>query len=478
MKKSLFFAAVLVLFTSSLLPAREKTVVANYTQAIRPVKDLMAVNKLPFPQRTSGYVDAGITMIRMHDLHGANDYCFYTNFWNFDASTQSFTTRNPAFDPVNPASYTWGDFDASVNKILGLGMEPYIRLGTSYPGPVSIKQPDAPPLDDDGVHFTKFAELCRRTVMHINGGWDNGTYHHVRYWEIWCEPDGIFWSGTPLQFFQMYKAVSTAMKSYDPSLKVGGPGVTPATTIGVKTAYLDPFLDYMAANNAPLDFYSWHLYGIKNPYGLKTLAENIRAKLNAAGFINAESHVTEINTPLGDALAQLVDTPEGATFYLSLLITAQESPIDRFFWYPGNAFFNDDPNGPNYTWGGYALKIYSTIMRETPIQIETDGEEVVAGDWDTEATNFQVMAAKSPDGNRVYLTVSNYRSDIDHLEITLNNLPWTNGNTLLLRKNIIKGPDEKFTETDSILKGAPALQLSVDHIAAPAVVFIRLEKQN
>jgi len=477
MKKGVFFAVVLIL-VSFPLSAREKTIVINYNRSIRPIKDLMAVNKLPFAQRAAGYVDAGITMIRMHDLHGANDYCFYTDFWNFDTTTKTFTTRNPSFDPANPAHYTWRDFDASVNEILGLGMAPYIRLGTSYPGPVSIKQPDAPPLDNDGIHFTKFAELCRRTVMHINGGWDNGSRHHVRYWEIWCEPDGIFWNGTPLQFFQMYKSVSTAMKSYDPSLKIGGPGVTPATTIGVKTTYMDSFLNYMADNNAPLDFYSWHIYGIKNPYGLKTLAENIRAKLNAAGFTSTESHVTEINTPHGDHLTQLVDTPEGAAFYLSLLITAQESPVDRFFWYPGNAFFNDDPNGPNYTWGGYALKIYSTIMRNTPMQIKTDGSEVSAGDWDAETTSFQVMAAKSPDGNRVYITVSNYRSDIEQFEITLNDLPWINSNTLLLRQNIIKGPDEKFTETNSTLKGAPSLQFSINHIAAPSVVFIRLEKQD
>ena len=115
----------------------------------------------------------------------------------------------------------------------------------------------APPFDPDGINFTKFAELCKRTVMHYNDLWDNGYQYDINYWEIWNEPDGIFWQkfrGSEAIFYDLYKEVSTTLKQYDPTLKVGALGATPGTIILNKEDYYRGFFSYISQNNLPLIF--------------------------------------------------------------------------------------------------------------------------------------------------------------------------------------------------------------------------------
>ena len=67
--------------------------------------------------------------------------------------------------------------------------------------------------------------------MHYNQGWARGFHDGIRYWEFWNEPDGLFWSGTPQQFYALYEKTARALKSVDPTLKVGGDGKAfPLTT--------------------------------------------------------------------------------------------------------------------------------------------------------------------------------------------------------------------------------------------------------
>ena len=78
----------------------------------------------------------------------------------------------------------------------------------------------------------------------------------VRTWpfEVWNEPNlPPFWSGTQLQYFELYKATAVALKSIDPALQVGGPATS-------SSQWLPEFMDYCRQHNAPLDFISTHTY--------------------------------------------------------------------------------------------------------------------------------------------------------------------------------------------------------------------------
>lgn len=452
------------------------SVSVNFEQNTAVMKDLLGVNRLP-ENMEAGYKEAGVRSVRLHDVR-VNDYQYYTDFWNYDPQQYAFTTINEDFDPLDPQYYHWELLDPQIEMLSELGIDIYFRSGISWPDSIKFPTPPlTPPFDLDGRNFKNFSEVVKNTAMHFNDGWDNGFHYNIKYWEVWNEPGGEFWKGSPEDFYKMYHQVSTTLKQYNPDLRVGGPGAVPSTIVVPNHQYFRDFLAYLKANSVPIDFYSWHLYGIKNPYGLKYWASYVRDELDASGFTQIESHVTEINDELDEAQENLEDDPVGAAYMLSMLFTAQESEIDKMFWYPGYVLANEDvEEKPDLKWNGYAFKIFSSIYENTPFQLKTSGSLVVEGNWQDEETNFMVLGARSESGNKVYLAVSNFRSEINEYEAEFNNLPWSENDTIKITINIVAGPDRKFTQTVSWSNGNSLPRFSFNDMSSPSISFIRLEK--
>ncbi len=476
--KQLFTMLIAVAFFTISDGLCQRAITVDFQNEIAPIKDLLGVNRGP-NDKLLGYMDGGVTAIRPHDER-ASDYYFYSDFWNADPVSGAFTSINANFDPTDSTHYEWNDLDEKINVIVENGMDVYFRLGVSWPENANYpRAPIDPPLDGDGTSFSNFAEMCKRTAMHLNGGWDNGFYHNIEYWEVWNEPGGIFWGGSPVQFYRMYEAVSRALKAYDPNLKVGAPGAVPSTIIVPRDEYFYSFLAYVADYNIPLDFYSWHLYGAKNPYGVKYWSDFVRQQLDSLGFTDAESHITEINYQLGDAMKLLENNAAGAAYLLSNLISLQESPVDQIYWYPGLALFDDDDgNAPQYKWNGYGLKSYSLMLNNTPVQVHSSGSQVIEGNWQTDTTNFMVFAGKSENGDKVYAAVSNYNSDYEDYTIEFTNLPWSVSDEIKVTINLVKEPSDEFSEFVSFQPGDGSMSIPVNDMAAPSITLVRLEKQS
>lgn len=470
--KSIFIICLLI--TQNI--TAQKTIVVDFQNQTGEIKDILGVNRGP-SHRDAGYMDAGISMIRTHDYHDAFDYAMYSQFWYFDSINNEFTTINEDFEPDNPTHYNWFATDSVIANFDEINCDIYFRLGTSYPNENYVIQPADPPLDPDGLNFTNFAELCKRTVMHCNGDWSNGLNKDIRYWEIWNEPEGLFWNGTPLQFFSMYKTARDSIKSFDPDLKVGALSALPTTTLEIDTTYSSGFFNWLQANNSSIDFYSWHIYGIQNPYALMELAQNMRTNLDEHGFTEAESHVTEINNNLEPWLPQFTDSPEGCAYYASHYITAQMAPVDKLFWYTGVGFFHYDTSGmANLTWSAYAMKSFKYLRDETPIQIYSNGNEVIDGHWETDTTNFMALAGKSSDDKKLYILVSNYNSNYQDYNIEIQNLPWNSNDEIEITRNIIKGPNDKFTEIKNYQTGSSTMNLMVNSMPAPSMILLRIKR--
>jgi len=447
----------------------------DFSKTVGNVKVLTNVNKANPRYLQNGYKDAGISYVRLHDYHGANDYCYYSKFWNFDSVSQKYTTINENFDPNNPACYSWKEYDKVIYGLFKNNVKPYVRFGCSYPGPNYPLQPMAPPLDSNGVDFTNFAKLCKQTIMHTNFGWNNGTHFNVEYWEIWNEPQKLFWDGTPAQFYKMFKTVMDTLKLSFPTLKIGGPGAHPSTTLGVATQYGADFLSYLKNENTPLDFYSWHIYGLKNPFLLAGIAKKVRTRLDTAGFTNTESHISEINHALNeDAFDYFDSNSKGTAYYASLLITAQNSSVDKMFWYPGDVFFEKD--GKTYTWTGYALKYYNMILQNTPAEISSSGDVVVTEDINTDTTNIMLLAAKSDDGNKLYILLSNYNSDENNFKIRIDNLPWQPNDSVSCIQHITKNPNSKDVQITTNISFTDSLIINLPDLASPSVALLEINR--
>lgn len=117
------------------------------------------------------------TLIRTHDA-GVMDWCVL------------FPNASRATD--DPTAYDWSAGDALFSTIVGAGLAPYVRLGTSW----TVPRPEC--LHPDPAVF---ARVAVQTVAHYNDGWSHGfTGKRIAALEIWnvSEANACGWSHAPL----------------------------------------------------------------------------------------------------------------------------------------------------------------------------------------------------------------------------------------------------------------------------------------
>ena len=475
MKSKLILLSI-SLFVLSNISYGQKQITVDFSATIDTVKDLLGGNLL-FENTLSLLHDEGLKIIRSHDFHHSLDYSDYSAFWNSDDSGNY--TLNMSFDPENPADYFWHEADSVISFIKNNNFDIFFRIGVSYPNP---NTPPLPPYDPpcnsnaDKLNFSKFASLCKHIIKHYNNGWDNGHNDSITYWEVWNEPGGKFWDGTILQFYKMYAAVADSIKSYTPYCKIGAPGAVPSTSIGAQPNYRENFIAYCSQNSLPLDFYSWHLYGYKNPYGIKEIADSIQTLLDINGYPQAENIISEINNKLNSSLDTLALSPYGAAYYLSTILTAQESSVDKLFWYPScvgikNMTTSDTMRSRVY----YGMTCFHTLQENTPIEVPNDGNIVVEGNWNNYEKNFMVLTSKSEDNKKFSILISNLSSDINNINLILQNLPFTSHDLIKITKGIISNSYIFHTE-DSVVTGNPILTINEPECPQPGILYYQLEK--
>lgn len=494
------FALCSIGATCTLFAQTTKTFEVDFTVTQERIKDLGGVNAGPdvLPPRGSasappaaiqGYKEGGVTAIRTHDMIGSQYFDYTKNFWTVQGSNVSV---NAAFDPTLESSYVWSSFDGKIDSIVNFGFMPYMRLGVNFAATFPY-----PPNDPDRRGFTRFAEICKRTVMHYNQGWAGGKRLGIKYWEIWNEPDSPgFWRdsatakgiGDSVAFVRMYKTVSDSLKHLDATLKVGGAGILSGTILS-KRGWERYFITACRDSKATLDFLSWHLYGALNPYAVAVYGDYVRGLLDAAGFTSAENHISETNIRLGEddarlpVQSQLINRPKHTAYLASQLISAQMGKIDKFFVYRGttlmNLFSSDTLGGKaNYTLSGRGFKAFTELTRFAPQRIKADGSEVITTEASAtkDTTNIMVLAGRSDDRNRAYILVSNYNSRYTAIEVNIKNLSWQANGKLVLTRTTMNAAGT-FTDAADTLQAASTMRLSAANFTAPALALFRLEYQ-
>jgi hypothetical protein len=486
-----------LLLASSVFAQTTKTFTVDFATTQERIKDLGGVNVGPEalaprgstvkpPASTLGYKESGVSTVRVHDV-ATNQYFEYApNFWTSGTNPRINTT----FDPNSTANYAWASLDAQMDSIANLGFMPYFRLGVNF-GATS----PYPPFDADKQGFTKFASLCTYTARHYNQGWMNGRRFGITYWEIWNEPDSpAFWKdsasargvGDSAAFVRMFKTIGDSLKRLDPMLKVGGPGVLGGSIL-TKRRWIPYFINAARDARATMDFFSWHLYEALNPYSIKIQGDYVRGLLDAAGYTNAESHITEWNIRLGENDArfpvsqQLINRPKHAAYTASAMIAGQMGKVDKMFAYRGTAFmnlFNSDSLGKGSpTLSGRGFGAFTSLTRFTPQRIQADGSEFVDTEVSTtrDTTNVMILAGRSDDQKRLQILLSNYNSTYNSATINLKNLPTQSAGTMLKLTRSIVSASGAVSETTEMLSPTSMLALTVSGFIAPSVVLLNLE---
>ena len=199
------------------------TISINFQSDAGRVKVMHAVNNGPIRpssvEQTRGNFDtfraAKIPYARNHDAsfcsayggeHTVDVHAIFTDF-----------SKNP----YDPASYDFTLTDEYTKTIIDAGTGVFYRLGTKiehWPKHYGSLVP---------ADFHKWAVICEHIIRHYNEGWADGFRFNIEYWEIWNEPDGIAadgsqpnWSGTPEEYYELYKIAATHLKKRYPHLKI------------------------------------------------------------------------------------------------------------------------------------------------------------------------------------------------------------------------------------------------------------------
>ncbi len=343
--------------------------------AIRPMH---SVNNGPIMSRNIGnakwFEMAHIPYARLHDSAFCNAYggCHTVDVLNifpdFDA------------DPYDPASYDFACTDKYLSDIISVGTEPFYRLGASIEHGVK-KYQIYPPKD-----FTKWAQICEGIIRHYTEGWADGFNYKIEYWEIWNEPDTGYkqgdsptWRGTMDEFFEFFKTALIYLKGRFPHLKIGGPALCSVTD---SRDILEDMMTYLTkGERAPLDFFSWHLYGYTpNEFERKIkLVDEVLAKY---GYIETESILNEWNyvKDWGNILEsyETITSLKGASFVAGAMCVSQQNGLDNLMYYDArpctfNGMFHWQSKNPLK---GY----YPFLMFDKLYQLGTEAECITESD--------------------------------------------------------------------------------------------------
>ena len=358
----------------------------------------------------------------------------------------------PHLDAKDPANYVFGPTDYLLKRTREeLGHDIFFRMGTSIEhSGAKVHFNTLIPED-----FEKVAEAFAGTIRHYNRGWANGYTWDIRYWEIWnepdgqnnmwCLPDGDLGKGDTeeacvadqaarekkrLELFAKFfvTCLKRIKEEFGDAVKVGGPALctwrpTRPDRTGTEAYFRRILTACREAGVAP-DFISWHYYGNK-PDDVLAAVERARKLCDDEGFPKCEIILNEWhyrNFPwevlrstdpavrrrawTGPASQNGIDS---SCFNLTLLSKFQTSKLDQAYYYGCRnvgSFGYKDEFGEKYK-VYYGLKLFGDFLRDFPTMCASESD----------AAGVTVLAAKSADGERKAVLVTDYRSKLRELSV-------------------------------------------------------------
>jgi xylan 1,4-beta-xylosidase len=148
--------------------------------------------------------------------------------------------------------------DAALERLLETGLRPVVEL--SFMPHDLAADPERTVFDYRGIispprDLGRWSDLVAGFTRHVIERFGRD---EVRAWafEVWNEPNlRVFWSGDEAAYFDLYDASVRAVRSVDPTLRVGGPATA-------AVGWVDDLLAHSLDADVPLDFVSTHTYGL------------------------------------------------------------------------------------------------------------------------------------------------------------------------------------------------------------------------
>ncbi len=220
--------------------------------------------------------------------------------------------------------YNFQYIDMVYDYLLSIGVRPFVEIGFMPNDLATIRTEKAGPdgMIDDPQNpgkkrrVTVFWWKSNVTPPQDYAKWDALITALVTHWtqrygatevaswpfEVWNEPNHVaFWSPNDNtqrreEYFELYAHTARAIKGVRPAYRVGGPA-----TAG--PAYIKELIDYCTQNNVPLDFLTWHVYGLAggaggfDELGNKGLIIDPRPRAVASGVHSQDALIAASSKP-------------------------------------------------------------------------------------------------------------------------------------------------------------------------------------
>ena len=275
--------------------------------------------------------------------------------------------------------HNWQYIDQLYDSLLALNVRPFVELSFMPSALASGSkkmfwwQANVTPPKS----YEKWDGLIHDLVAHWT---ERYGVEEVTKWnfEIWNEPNypGFRGPRNPQrareEYFELYTHTATAVKSVNPNYLVGGPA-------GAGPEWVKSFLDFCITSNAPLDFISYHGYGLgggasgldADGNSLLYLSPDLLAPAHNAisqrGVIDTSAkpglpiHVTEWSTSYSPR-DPVHDTYFSAPYILDQFKNTERGVASFSYWVFTDIF---EENGPPLTpfHGGFGLLNFSGIKK-------------------------------------------------------------------------------------------------------------------
>jgi xylan 1,4-beta-xylosidase len=186
-------------------------------------------------------------------------------------STNAYTE-----DRMGRPVYDWTILDDIFDAYYSNGVRPYVEVGfmpeamSTHPEPYRHHWKPGDPYKDiytgwayPPKDYAKWEELAYQWANHCVERYGADEVN-AWYWEVWNEPNGGYWKGTPEEFRKLHDYAVAGIRRALPSARIGG-----ADTAGDGGAFTRAFIEHClhGVNYAtgkvgtPLDFISFHAKG-------------------------------------------------------------------------------------------------------------------------------------------------------------------------------------------------------------------------
>ena len=437
--------------------AKQIELSVDFADVVGKIKPMHAVGQPPrlglSDELFSYLTRAGVPYSRLHDVGGWLGGGLYVDipnlFRDFDA------------DENDPASYDFAFTDKIIEGLMKASCEPYFRLGVSIENEHMLKAYRIFPPKD----YEKWARICEHVIRHYNEGWADGYRFGIKYWEIWNEPDDCYteqtaamWKGTPEDYYRLYSVTAKHLKAcFGDSIKVGGYGHCGVYEfeqdknlegIGHEDTYIYDFVisfmhgffKYQRETDAPLDFFSWHVYdnchpSTQNDFLIITEhAKYIRRILDHYGYTNAEHHLNEWNLWTDRKHRK---APRAAAKTLGFMLMMQNTSTDLMCIYDAimaysdyGPLFNPDTSYPYPAY--YSLMMFDSLYRlENAVLVKSGDRYVFAQAAVKDRKASIVIANVNEEPVEIHLDIQNFPTDeVQILRIDEENTYTLTGETL------------------------------------------------